>query len=93
MLAAMTYSTELFAAVLLGLTGGYALFNMAAPPPASPEPCCVDTDADSQWSSAEGGGRGGEEYELLGRLANAASSARVHAPGGRKKNQEYQKLV
>ena len=44
MLAAMTYSAELFCMVVLGLTAGYALFGLDSLPPASTEACCSVSD-------------------------------------------------
>ena len=40
MFAAMTYSIELFAAVCLGATTGYALLHLDDAPAASTDPCC-----------------------------------------------------
>mmetsp|Transcript_4801 Transcript_4801/g.14981 ORF Transcript_4801/g.14981 Transcript_4801/m.14981 type:complete len:152 (-) Transcript_4801:25-480(-) len=40
MFAAMTYAVELFAAVCLGATCGYALLNLDDEPAASTDPCC-----------------------------------------------------
>eukprot|EP01038_Epipyxis_sp_PR26KG_P011858 gene11858-15868_t len=42
MLVAMTYSSELFAMVCLGLSIGYALFNLELPVPKSTDPCCSE---------------------------------------------------
>jgi len=42
MLIAMTYSVQLFLAVILGLAVGHAIFNVGAPVPASADPCCIE---------------------------------------------------
>lgn len=42
MLIAMTYSFELFIAMVIGLTVGYAIFNVNAPVGESADPCCVN---------------------------------------------------
>jgi len=42
MLIAMTYSTELFIMVLLGLSTGYALFLVNSYTPINTDPCCGD---------------------------------------------------
>jgi hypothetical protein len=42
MLAAMTYSVELFLMVICGLTIGHMVFNMSLPPTHSTDPCCND---------------------------------------------------
>ena len=44
MFAAMTYSIELFAAVCLGATTGYALLHLDDAPAASTDPCCQAQD-------------------------------------------------
>ncbi|KAJ1452897.1 hypothetical protein M885DRAFT_619504 [Pelagophyceae sp. CCMP2097] len=41
MLAAMSYSAELFAAACLGLTLGHALFNLSDTPQLDVDPCCA----------------------------------------------------
>jgi hypothetical protein len=50
MLAAMTYSVEIFTMVCAGLTLGYGVFNLDTTP-SSVEPCC-DTDYESDDKSA-----------------------------------------
>ena len=42
MLVAMTYSVQLFGAVILGLAIGHGAFNVHAPVPASADPCCIE---------------------------------------------------
>jgi hypothetical protein len=85
MLAAMTYSSELLSMVVLGLTAGYALFNLSALPPASAEPCCMDQSDASSSSS------GGSEYELhRGGGGLAMTSAGTSGRGG---VGEYQKII
>lgn len=57
MLAAMSYSSEIFVSVILGLTTGYSIFNLASPPPTSTEPCCADSNlVDSEHELSELGG-------------------------------------
>ena len=42
MLIAMTYSAEIFTMVVLGLTTGYAIFNLELPIPKNTDPCCAE---------------------------------------------------
>jgi hypothetical protein len=42
MLAAMTYSIELFVMTVMGLTTGHAFFNRKETPRPSADPCCPD---------------------------------------------------
>ncbi len=54
MLVAMTYSVELFCMVLLGLSAGYALFNLQLLPDVeSTDPCCSGGDFDAEPASDE----------------------------------------
>jgi hypothetical protein len=42
MLAAMSYSGEMFLAIVLGLGIGHFIFNVQEPPSGKAEPCCVE---------------------------------------------------
>jgi len=80
MLAAMTYSVELFIMVLAGLTVGHGLFNLRAPPPLSTDPCCPESGADMQLMMND------DDFDHDGELAL------VGRPPGRN-SQEYQKIT
>lgn len=54
MLAAMTYSVELFCMVCSGLTVGFAIFHLDHPHNAkSTDPCCPDVDDEAVYSEKE----------------------------------------
>jgi len=60
MLVSMTYSIELFIALIAGLTIGHGLFNLSAPPGEDVTPCCQagggsKSPSDSQSSPVSGG--------------------------------------
>ena len=44
MLVAMTYSSELFFMVVLGLSLGYGVFLVEKHAPVSTDPCCADDE-------------------------------------------------
>ena len=80
MLAAMTYNMELFLSVIVGLTVGYATFNVNLPPPAVTEPCCADlSDVNDNHDFL------GHSGEIAMMLSTSGSRATT--------NHEYEKLT
>ena len=69
MLIAMTYQTELFVMVILGLTAGHAVFNLDGPVLESAEACCQGFDVPeetSTYSSDQSGEAAGQYLDLPG---------------------------
>lgn len=98
MLAAMTYSAELFCAAVLGLSTGHAIFNRWAPPPMSAEPCCLDDSLhlDSNYlhmdrSLGETRIDAGDDVDHRGSGINLAVAA--PPPFASRKGQQYQKII
>ena len=81
MLAAMTYSAELFAAALAGLTVGHALCNLQAPPPANADPCCPDARTDLMDLTGHSSDFSRHDDVAMSALATGRNS------------QQYQKIV
>jgi hypothetical protein len=66
MLIAMTYQTELFMMVILGLTAGHAVFNLDGPVLESAEACCQGFDVPEETSSDQSGEAAGAYLDLPG---------------------------
>ena len=80
MLAAMSYSVEIFACVVGGLALGHAVFNLDLPPAANTDPCCAFKDDENAPDAPDGGyvalgAGGGEVVTLEVRARNRAARA------------------
>jgi hypothetical protein len=86
MLIAMTYSVELFLSMALGLTMGYAMFNLDMPPPESTDPCCAVNEAveveGGNGADFSVGGAGGESNKMsLASTLRQQQQRRAHDNG------------